>query len=458
MTSAAISNLNAISSNVSVQKSGLSKGDKTDFGSIMSQSLSTKADSKDTALYTNVSGAKTDKKISDDNTSKTSVSDKPKSNEAVNNKSNNVKETATKDISNEDASKVKEMLEDIKNKIKETLDISDEELENALSVLGLNLQDLLVPANLTELVSYTSGNEGVMALLTDGDLSEKLKGLMNFINESVQAVSEEIGIDENALKDIITNPVNNEKFADVLDENIEEQPAVKEDKDNSANNAKAVVLSQPTDSLESKITLNVFEEKNSSDNMLKDEPKKADNTNVTSNIANNLAQSIDESFAEVMTDNVSEVNAADIVSQIIDNVKVSATEELQSMEIQLNPENLGKLTLTVTAKDGMLTASITAQDEAVKKAIETQLSILKENFNNQGIKVEAVEVTVQSHAFESNPNLQGENKNEEQANQNSRRRLNLDSLMGLSDEELSEEEQRVMNMLTEDGSSVNYKA
>ena len=56
------------------------------------------------------------------------------------------------------------------------------------------------------------------------------------------------------------------------------------------------------------------------------------------------------------------------------------------MEIQLNPENLGKINLTVVAKDGMITAQLTAQNEAVKNAIENQIvanEINKERSRNE---------------------------------------------------------------------------
>ena len=60
----------------------------------------------------------------------------------------------------------------------------------------------------------------------------------------------------------------------------------------------------------------------------------------------------------------------------------------------LNPENLGKVHVAVTAKQGIVTAQLTAQNEQVKAALENQMTALKEQFNNQGVKVEAVEITV----------------------------------------------------------------
>ena len=91
----------------------------------------------------------------------------------------------------------------------------------------------------------------------------------------------------------------------------------------------------------------------------------------------------------------------EIVRQIIDAVKVNVNRTSTEMELQLHPESLGKVNLVVAAKDGIITAQIAAQDEAVKNVIENQLVMLKESFEQQGLKVEAVAVTVQSHGFET---------------------------------------------------------
>ena len=59
----------------------------------------------------------------------------------------------------------------------------------------------------------------------------------------------------------------------------------------------------------------------------------------------------------------------------------------------------------------------TARDAAHKKIV----ALLKENLNEQGVKVEAVEVTVAPHQFEARDEEQRERSNEEQ--QTSRRRF-----------------------------------
>lgn len=130
------------------------------------------------------------------------------------------------------------------------------------------------------------------------------------------------------------------------------------------------------------------------------------------------------------------------------------------MEMMLNPENLGKVNLNVSVKEGVVTATLTAQDELVKSAIENQLLTLKESLNNQGLKVEAVEVTVESHAFEAgtqfsqNSGYQGQEQQERKGS----RPLRLDSISDLAIEQLTDDEKLVLDMMQKEGNQVNFTA
>ena len=131
------------------------------------------------------------------------------------------------------------------------------------------------------------------------------------------------------------------------------------------------------------------------------------------------------------------------------------------MEMQLNPENLGKIYVQVTAKEGVATAHLAVQNEIVKEALENQTIQLRENMNQQGIKVEAVEVTIASHEFERNleQNQQGSAQDEqrEQASKSPRRNISmnqLDELSGL----MSEEEMLVAKIMRDNGNSVDFTA
>ena len=124
------------------------------------------------------------------------------------------------------------------------------------------------------------------------------------------------------------------------------------------------------------------------------------------------------------------------------------------MEIQLTPENLGKINLTVVAKEGQITAQITAQNDLVKAVIESQLIQLKETLAAQGLKVTDVEVTVANQGFDQNFDDNNGKSNDEHKNTNKRFR-GIDELTAGTDDF----EETVMDKVIEsEGSSVNYRA
>ena len=127
----------------------------------------------------------------------------------------------------------------------------------------------------------------------------------------------------------------------------------------------------------------------------------------------------------------------------------------------LNPENLGKVHIAVTARQGVITAQLTAQNEQVKAALENQMTALKEHFNNQGVKgvkVESVEITVQSHGFESQQNLEGNNSEQAGQEKKTHRKLDLSSLEELEESDMTDEEIRAKDAIVNGDSSVEYSA
>lgn len=158
----------------------------------------------------------------------------------------------------------------------------------------------------------------------------------------------------------------------------------------------------------------------------------------------------------------SQLDTMDLIEQIARNVRVTVTAETTSMEMQLNPENLGKIYLNISEKEGAVRAQIAAQNQVVKEALETQVAELRQSLNQQGIKVDAIEVTVASHEFEQN--LEENARQEEQMRQQmeesgkqTRRSLNLndlDELTGL----MTEEEQLAAQIMRDNGNQVDLTA
>ena len=194
----------------------------------------------------------------------------------------------------------------------------------------------------------------------------------------------------------------------------------------------------------------------------KDEKPKAEHTE---SIFAEQANIKNERFAvpqEQVRPYTNPIDTADLIQQIARNVRVTISEAATSMEMQLNPEHLGKLYLSVSERDGVIRAQITTQNENVKQALEAQLVELRQNLGQQGVKVDAIEVTVGTHQFEQN--LEQNARQEEQMHQqmeeskkHMRKNLNLNDLDGLSGL-MTEEEELVAKIMRDNGNQVDLTA
>lgn len=449
MVSSAISGISqkgvsAVSSISGRQNSQDSFG--TDFSKVMNASLQ------------NRNSGKTDSFGVSGNTAKGTAVVKQDNNVAKQDKTTVVNNSDTTTVNDDNLKKdVAQAVSDIKNKIKETMDVSDEDIENAMEQLGIGIVDLLDPQSVTDLVIALSGNSDSLEFLTDASAVANLEDIINTVDEVTQNLTETYNIDITSVKDIVKD------FENDSDEAVaSEQPVNKQitDYQDDKQNEKAVTEDTKesiTDVIAEKTEVKseaafTDEKKNDSDTHLQDK-----NNDGIEKITSDMTQSIQKAFSEVV-DETSAVNEVDVVRQVVEQIKVTTTQQLSSIEVMLNPENLGKVHVAVTAKQGIVTAQLTAQNEQVKAALENQMTALKEQFNNQGVKVEAVEITVQSHGFESEQNLEGNNSNQAQQEKKSHRKLDLSSLEGLDESDMTSEEIRAKDAIVNGNSSVEYSA
>lgn len=405
-----------------------------DFGMVMSRTVSDNA-------HTRLVGEQDFSKIKTD----------------VKSTENNVKvqqpqKTEKQTSDTEVAQEVAEVTEKIADKVKEKLGLSDEELEELLAGLGMTIGDLTDTSKLTRLVAEAMGQEGGFSLITNEEFLTNVNELTDFIDSQMEGLAKELDIEpEKAVQLFVENTAE-----DVAEE--EEKPAVMQPDRGEGNGQladKIEIVSLKTDKAYNTAynTASDFNQDNGHSLSENSQKKQVD----VSVIATEINNSVEAVFTEIIGDETTAVDGADIVRQIIDAVKVTAGNDFTSMEIALNPENLGKINLTVVARNGSVTAQLVAENETVKRAIEAQLTVLKNNFEQQGIKVDAVEVTVASHSFENNTGLAKGNQENQQNGQSRRRNLKLDSLEDLNDEELSPQELKIRQLL-DDNSSVEFKA
>lgn len=142
----------------------------------------------------------------------------------------------------------------------------------------------------------------------------------------------------------------------------------------------------------------------------------------------------------------------DIAAQIIEQVKLHIRPENTRMEIQLNPEQLGRVELEITSKNGELSARLNVQNDQVKEAVESQMQVLRDTLEAQGLKVENIEVTVAEFGFR----FQDEQGSAEQSRQERRRGNTIDFEEAELEEQSFSDVAEVMKELN--GNSVDYVA
>ncbi|MCI8326918.1 MAG: hypothetical protein HFI37_03980 [Lachnospiraceae bacterium] len=399
---------------------------------------------------------------------------------------------AAKGLDQEQLEKAQEALDqfsdEVERQLEETFGVSKEELQAAMKELRLNVSDLMDPTNLANLVMKLTGQEDNLGLLMNADFQEFMKN-MEMLSENFL---QNLGMTEQEAKNLMNQLQQMgqipEETVEVTQDQMEENSAVLQTEDDAMLQQKTEVspeVDETADSAEEGVSKIISEETskgNVSDEGNQNSQSSTEDTEGERGLFRRTEGSRQNVMEEntvhtVQTANTTEtpvVNAAgvaqnttfnvvDIIRQVSEFTRIMYQGDVTSMEMQLNPENLGKIYVQVTAKEGVITAHFAAQNEAVKEALESQITLLKENMNQQGIKVEAVEVTIASHEFERNLEENQHNQSQdEQREQNSKNHRNkrgislnqLDELSGL----MSEEEILAAKIMRDNGNSVDFTA
>ena len=453
MVSSAVMGAGAVRNTPSgaASKSSNTKNKSSDFKSVMAASISKNTSNAGTGSSDSKLGIADDvKSVKDQNTTDTKNT---KADTDVVDKKQNAADTGKADKTdnskqdNKSDEKVNDVVQNVKDTIKEELDVSDEDIAKAMEVLGITDNDLLSVVKVTELVSALTGADSI-TLITDDDMSGKLTSVLDAVNTAQEDVADMLNTDVDDAVLVVRTDAVVKKDTD--------ETAVKNTDSSITDNQSVSETESLSDVLAAKVTAQGSSKHEESTGEHTGEQNH--NTQSYGGVADSIIQSMKDSFADIVTEDTSRVSEADIVNQVIDQIKLSSGRELTSIEVMLNPERLGSVHVTVTAKNGILSAQIAAQNEQVKTALENQVTALKENFQNQGIKVEAVEITVMTHQFEAGQNF-GQNESErKQSEQKINKKLNLSDYMDDEDETVSAQDIRRKDSIQNGNSSVEYMA
>ena len=380
--------------------------------------------------------------------------------------------------------------------IAKELNLSDEDIQNAMQMLGFTVADLLNPQNLTQLVTTLTGETDSIGILTDGNLYQSLQDLLQTADELKSNISETFQLSDEQLQAVIDSvsqqgerpePAAILNFTDNIAEqvtddqtlepqNMQQFNVLKTAQNGEVTQVKVTVDNQSGARTEGDPEVVTLNEQLNPDT--KGDTSENDFTEDTTgqNILDQLVSSLGKTntsvsastgtFQETMAQSTRQSSdMQSVVNQITEYMKVQMKPDITSMELQLHPQSLGTVNVIVSAaRDGSMVAQFTAQNETVKAAIQSQMAQLQQRFDEQGIKVNAVEVTVQSHQFEQNLE-QGAQQQEDTGNTRTRsgraiHRINLgESVLQDTDMEQMDDASKITaQMMAANGNTVDYTA
>ena len=409
------------------------------------------------------------------------------------------KDTDTSDKASAAKDKADQLAKDVIKSVSNDLGVDEEKVTEAMEMLGLTALDLLNPQNLVQLSKELTGAVDDAGLLLNADFKQLLSDVAalgnSFAEETGVSVEMIAQITEESPELMVTAETDSgvlqaETVAnDVTTDTNAALSALDVDKYADTATADATATDAATTDA-AVVDAELENPKEMADNPDQSSDESADsglqpgvtvepvmrrqNDSAASGMkngqfANQLANAVNEAMPEIdaageipQTETYTSVDAVDVINQIVERVRISQGTDTTTIEMQLNPENLGKIYLNISSREGAVHAQLYAQNEDVKIALEAQIATLTENLNQAGVKVEAVEIAVATHEFERNLEQNagsGEEQQEEaqEKNQTSRRSLRMD---GFDDPDLtlSDEEALIAQMMKDNGNSVDFTA
>ncbi len=350
--------------------------------------------------------------------------------------------------------------QDLMEQIADVFGISMEELQSVMDDLGLEQMDLLDASQLGSLLLNLGGASDACALVTDGELYEKYRALMEQLDTVIQESADTLDMEPELLTQLVKTglpkesmPVEPEMVPNRQETVMSRGQEPAEGEDVPVVNTAEVAVEKEQDT------------ENQGNGQMKGQEQHGEGRSEKGQDVNPFVQDFrtvqfQPEFQQ--TQSVSQnspwsESTQAIMDQILDYMKIQVSADTTSLEMQLHPASLGTLQVQISAKAGVMTANFITQNETVKAALESQMVQLKEQFEEQGVKVEAIEVTVQTHEFERNLDEQGRGRNQQEPEKKNRaRRIQLGDTLTVDSPE--EGDGLTSDRMTANGSTVEYTA
>ena len=383
----------------------------------------------------------------------------------------------SEDLSPEEVDALNEAASEVISNIATELDVTEDEVLSAIDELGLSPVSVLNADNISDIVTTLSGESDPIALITNEELFNTVTDLTTMVDATVADLAEDMDIE-------ISDVVSMVEQAEVqLSNTPEMQMSVNADSDLTADTVKepegfrVSITSQrenitvKTDDKGNVIKTESVEvkEEDFKPEEEKDMPKHESNAKgehqdffgQNNQLLDSLANKTEvSSITETPEVPFFSSETQNIMDQIMDNIHINLKPEMDELEMQLHPASLGNVKINIANKAGEITAEFKVSNETVKEAVESQIIELNKALKDSGIKVSAVEVSVDTSGFDENLWQGGEDsgsRNDEPERRRPRR-INLNDLDALFADEATDEEKLAASMMEVNGNTVDYQA
>ena len=345
------------------------------------------------------------------------------------------------------------VLDELKSMIADILGVSEDEIEEVLEQNGMTMMDMLDIQNLQKMFLELKGFDDSAAILTDAGANELWMQLSDMLDDFGICLQDDIFVDANQLASIINSAMNDNNA--LVDEDT--------NKLNGDAMQNGSGFEEPDVIIDSSLAGEELSGEGDSDNqgsgivggqdesgIVKDAADGIRGESLFSQFMDKVEASVNSDTSQVL-DNLHQMR--EIAGQVIEAVRINVRPDTTGFEIQLNPEHLGKVNVSIQMKDGVAVASFAVRDEMARIALENQIQTLKDTFENQGLKVEAVEVTVSDFSFRQSDNSWND---ENQGKEGNRRRFRSDEELETNGNFALGSEESDMDTLEE--GSINIRA
>lgn len=342
-----------------------------------------------------------------------------------------------------------ELVEDI---VKDVLKLDDDQMDAILAAMGITVLQLLDPQILQQFVLTAEGAGDITDMLTSEMMLADYQMILQQFAQMPEGVSEILA----QMEPVSEDDANLQGILQELTAVKPEQAPVVSDGEvlqKAVNTQEPAILGR-TSSSDSSKTMSGESNASSTESFVQTSQPQTD----ASVEAVPFAQQFDLQGAREVQDAPMPNQSVQIIEQIVRQIRVSVTDTTSTMEMQLNPERLGKVLLTISAKEGMMTANFTVQTEEARLALESQMYQLRDTLEQKEIKVEAVSISVSDFSFAQGGGDDADSKNLEQGDGKSRRFQFEDSEEEAQEASDKEAERVRKSVMRDHGGSVDFTA